>query len=967
MNQTPQQVPHLRFAMLTYGALDATRRCVSSLRRTTPGPFELYVVDNGSTDGTREWLAAQTEPWLSHRNNARNRGVPGGRNDLLDFVLPQAAPTDWIVFIDNDLEFAAGWLDPFLAAMQQFPDARVLGKVGHLAVVDGERRHLCPAPGDTQHVDVVSGGFACFVRADAARAIGRFDEDLGLFWHEDDDWCVRALQLGLDVVAVPAAAIVHHEHASGVATPDLENGGSLHNQRRLAAKWRTLGAVDRDGWIVRRRGPWLPPAVRDEVARRCARTSPIGRLEFAAALSLLEALVEQPDPAGWLDSNRRPVPTITAALTALHAESARAAGDADLAAQLDRVAAALPRANNAALLRPMLRTPGDEVDAPAGQGLCRSRDFADADMLRLADAMGLGALTRDPFARSRALWEQLAVARHVDRAGLAAGARLLWAGDDQPVLRAWLGRRGLTVLDVADAHELDAVLLFRRLDPDDVADLLRHTHDTALVVFVGDATLNGAPSGDVPQPHQLELDLLARAGLTATAPIAVHSDEEVLEACRLRADDAGTPQLSELEGTQVRTSFVVAARRTPAPAPSQTLGPVLIPAAPMPRPRLRVGIDLRTLAQADSTARGIGKYTEQHLAALAAAAPDVQFVGYVGDLRDRLPAALRRANFTTRALDDYREQQVDLVHVPDPMNMSFGFDSPLRVLRHPKTTVTFHDLTPLHHYVRHWPRRNREAYHDRLRQLVQSDCELLTNSVFTAEDLIRHTGVDRARVTPILAGLHHGDRPAPATATIAAVQHQLGVRQPFVLHVGAHDPHKNFHAVLSAFLLARSARPLQLVVVGAVDPGVAQAAAWCAARKLSDVVFTGYLPRRHLDALYASATATLFLSRAEGFGFPILEAMARGCPVIASAATSHPEVAGDAALLVGADDRAAAAAGIGRLLDDSGFAASLRRLGQLQARRFPWSAVAERTLAVWRRLATSTAARDVATPAPQLV
>ncbi|MBZ0154273.1 MAG: glycosyltransferase, partial [Planctomycetes bacterium] len=181
MNQTPQQVPHLRFAMLTYGALDATRRCVRSLRATTPAPFELYVVDNGSTDGTREWLAAQTEPWLSHRNNAQNRGVPGGRNDLLDFVLPQAAPTDWIVFIDNDLEFAAGWLDPFLAAMQQFPDARVLGKVGHFAVVDGERRHLCPAPGDTQPVDVVSGGFACFVRADAARAIGRFDEDLGLF------------------------------------------------------------------------------------------------------------------------------------------------------------------------------------------------------------------------------------------------------------------------------------------------------------------------------------------------------------------------------------------------------------------------------------------------------------------------------------------------------------------------------------------------------------------------------------------------------------------------------------------------------------------------------------------------------------------------------------------------------------------------------------------------------------------
>lgn len=966
MNQTPQQVPHLRFAMLTYGALDATRRCVRSLHATTPAPFDLYVVDNGSTDGTREWLAAQTQPWLRHRNNEQNRGVPGGRNDLLDFVLPQAAPTDWIVFVDNDLEFEAGWLEPFLAAMRAFPDARVLGKVGHFIVVDGERRHLCPAPGDPQHVDVVSGGFACFVRADAARAIGRFDEELGLFWHEDDDWCVRALQLGFDVVAVPAAAIVHHEHASGVATPDLENGGSLHNQRRLAAKWRALGAVDRDGWIVRRRGPWLPPEVRDEVARRRARTSPIGRLEFAAALSLLEALVEQPDPAGWLDTNRRPVPTITATLTTLHAESARAAGDVALSAQLERVAAALPRANNAALLHTMLRTPGDEVAAPAGQGLCRSRDFADPAMLRIADAMGFGPLARDPFARTRALWEQLAAACHVERAGLGDGARLLWAGDDQPVLRTWLRRRGITVLDAADGRPCDAACVFRRLDPDDVADLLRHTHDTALVIFVGDATLNGAPSGDVPQPHQLELDLLARAGLAAVAPIAVHTDDEVLEACRLRRDDAGTPQLCELTGTQVCTSFVVASRRTPATA-APAAGPVLIPAAPASRPTLRVGVDLRTLAQADSTARGIGKYTEQHLAALADAAPDVQFVGYVGDVRDRLPAPLRRANFITCPLDDYRPEQVDLVHVPDPMNMSFGFDSPLRALRHPKTTVTFHDLTPLHHYVRQWPRRNREAYHDRLRQLVRSDCELLTNSVFTAEDLIRHTGVDRARVTPILAGLHHGDRPAPAPDTIAAMQRQLGVQQPFVLHVGAHDPHKNFHGVLAAFLLARAQRPLQLVVVGAVDPGVTQAAAYCATRRLRDVVFTGYLPRRHLDALYASATATLFLSRAEGFGFPILEAMAAGCPVIASAATSHPEVAGDAALLVDVDDRAAAARSIGRLLDEPGLAATLRQRGRGQARRFPWSAVADRTLAVWRRLATNAAARAAAATAPQLV
>src|SRR5262245_59718830 len=205
------------FAILTHGALDATRRCLRTLAATVREPFRVFVVDNASTDGTHQWLPSRSEPWLHWQWNAHNRGVSGGRNDLLAFALPHQRDTDWLVFCDNDLEFEPGWLDAFAAAMTAWPQARLFGKVGHFVEVRGDRRVLLPAPTRMGAVDVLSGGFVCCVRADAAAAIGPFDEGLGLFWHEDDDWCVRALQLGCEVVAVPEAAVLHHEHGSGVA------------------------------------------------------------------------------------------------------------------------------------------------------------------------------------------------------------------------------------------------------------------------------------------------------------------------------------------------------------------------------------------------------------------------------------------------------------------------------------------------------------------------------------------------------------------------------------------------------------------------------------------------------------------------------------------------------------------------------------------------------------------------------
>ena len=237
-----------------------------------------------------------------------------------------------------------------------------------------------------------------------------------------------------------------------------------------------------------------------------------------------------------------------------------------------------------------------------------------------------------------------------------------------------------------------------------------------------------------------------------------------------------------------------------------------------------------------------------------------------------------------------------------------------------------------------------------MRQIEGSSAHLLCNSTFTANDAIATLQRDPATVTAVLAGLN-GARGAVDRKLREQVQRRLGIRGPFVLHVGALDPHKNFAAALSAFLQVRGRRPLQMVVVGAVDPGIEYFAAMCCQKRIPDVIFTGYLPRQDLDALYASATALLFLSKSEGFGFPLLEAMAAGCPVIGSDATSHPEVVGGAGVLVPlATAAASAAAALMRILAEPSLGERLRVAGQAQAASFAWELVADRTLRVWRSM-----------------
>jgi glycosyltransferase involved in cell wall biosynthesis len=163
------------------------------------------------------------------------------------------------------------------------------------------------------------------------------------------------------------------------------------------------------------------------------------------------------------------------------------------------------------------------------------------------------------------------------------------------------------------------------------------------------------------------------------------------------------------------------------------------------------------------------------------------------------------------------------------------------------------------------------------------------------------------------------------------------VRKPYVLFVGILKPHKNVQGLLRAFSLvpADKRRPVQLVIVGRKDsfyPSLLELS-----RKLSleqHVVFTGTVSTDDLRALYADATLLVLPSLSEGFGYPVLEAMAFGVPVVVSDTSSLPEVAGSAGVLVNPREDQSIAKGIEKLLSDDGFRKSLSERCRQQAQLF---------------------------------
>ena len=363
---------------------------------------------------------------------------------------------------------------------------------------------------------------------------------------------------------------------------------------------------------------------------------------------------------------------------------------------------------------------------------------------------------------------------------------------------------------------------------------------------------------------------------------------------------------------------------------------------------------------------GIGRYTRELIQALAAEAPSFTFKLFSArppttlPVPDSLPSAGHVSHYPAPVDERWLYRLWYRARVPLPVQVFTGsidlFHSPDFVLppvigRIP-TLLTVHDLSFVH-YPETFPATLVNYLNRVVPTSVARARHILADSVSTMRDLQLVWGVAKEKITVLYSGVNERFQPI----TDAAVRRQLRLRYglgdaPFILAVGTVQPRKNYELLVRAFRSVAERLPHSLVIAGGRGWLGEGLPAEIDRQGLGERVrLTGYIDDEDLPALYSAADLLAFPSLYEGFGLPLLEAMACGTPVITSDASSLPEVAADgSAVLLSPHDEAAWASALIDALTDELARQRLIEAGFARAQQFTWGAAARQLVDLYQEL-----------------
>jgi glycosyltransferase involved in cell wall biosynthesis len=368
---------------------------------------------------------------------------------------------------------------------------------------------------------------------------------------------------------------------------------------------------------------------------------------------------------------------------------------------------------------------------------------------------------------------------------------------------------------------------------------------------------------------------------------------------------------------------------------------------------MHFGLDVRPSLKHPT---GVGTYVlglAEHLPRLA---PEDRFTFFSASAKERYPSREWPANVRLvdrrlpvaalnfawsrlgwPPLDRLVGAPLDLVHSPHPLIVPCAKG---------KQILTVHDLF----FLKHPEMVGGDARHDyvsRVRDHVRRADGVVCVSEYTASE-VRHlldVPEEKIAVTPHGIDPIFAQEPEPAAVDLAL--RRYGLPRGGILYLGSDEKRKNLVTLVMAyFALARKRRRVPPLVL--VGPG----SQWSqgGTRIGPQIRATGYLPREDVRALFAASAMLVLPSLEEGFGLPLVEAMAAGLPVVCSTGSAFSEVAGEAALLVDTRETAPLVSAIARLLDDTRLADSLRARGRERSKQFHWQRTAELTLAFYRKV-----------------
>jgi len=324
---------------------------------------------------------------------------------------------------------------------------------------------------------------------------------------------------------------------------------------------------------------------------------------------------------------------------------------------------------------------------------------------------------------------------------------------------------------------------------------------------------------------------------------------------------------------------------------------------------------------------GVGVYSREILSGLAAAHPDVRFLfsyrphRFIRSFQERLPRNARRTLLWR--------------HWPAAVDLFHGLNQRIDVRRR-RTVATFHDLFVLSGDYSTAEFRHRFAA--QAREAAERSDLIIAVSRFTARQIEQLLRVEPERIRVV----HHGVRPAPKLSTAEK-------RERMILFVGALQRRKNVARLVQAF---ENVEPdWKLTLAGSFGFGAEEILKVIErSPRKHDIEVIGYVADEVIESLYRRASIFAFPSLDEGFGMPVLDAMARGVPVLSSNVSAMPEVAGNAALLIDPTDVNGISYGLRRLTEDRALRQDLGEAGLKRSSEFSWNLAVEKTWKIYQEL-----------------